>query len=77
MDFRNELKRQLGHKLFEIEATSDEDEVTRTELGLRLMHFFQYEQDPEFEKMFSNFLASKKFENKDNKNKIHDTDDGR
>ena len=69
MNFRNELKRQLGHKLFEIEASSNEDEITRTELGLRLMQFFIYEQDPDFEKMFSEFLTKKKWEKREKDSK--------
>ena len=59
MNFRNELKKALGHKLFDIEVETKEQEIIRTELGLRLLQFFKYEQDPEFSKMFNSFLIKR------------------
>ena len=72
MSFRNELKRQLGHKLFEIKAKNPDEEAERIELAIRLMHFFKYEQDPEFEKWFSNFIVDKKITTVDNREDLFD-----
>ena len=75
MNFRNELKRQLGHKLFEIESHSDDEEFERADLGLRLLQFLKYEQDPEFEQLFNEFLSNRKWEFIKNNNKTQDNNE--
>lgn len=49
-NFRQQIKKQIAAQIFEIKIENQEQELERNELGLRLLQFFEYEQDPEFEK---------------------------
>lgn len=62
MEFRQKIKKEIASKIFEIEIENQEQELERNELGLRLLQFFEYEQDPEFEKWFAEFCHNKKWE---------------
>lgn len=62
MSFRTEIKRDIAAKLFEIEVNNQEEELERNEVGLRLLSFFEYEQDPEFVAWFTEFCHRKKWE---------------
>ena len=59
-NYRTKIKRELATALFEIEAETEEQKLERYDLGLRLVQFFEYEQDPEFEKIFNDFCYNKK-----------------
>ena len=62
MNFRQQVKREIATKIFELKIENQEQEIERNELGLRLLQFFEYEQDPEFEKWFSEFCNRKKWD---------------
>ena len=62
MNFRQEIKKQIASHIFEIQTKNKEQELEKNELGLRLLQFFEYEQDPEFIKLFNKFCYKKKWE---------------
>ena len=64
MEFRQKIKKEIASKIFEIKIENQEQELERNELGLRLLQFFEYEQDPEFERWFTEFCHKRKWERK-------------
>ena len=47
--YRKDLKEQIMHYALGIETNDIDEELNKCELNLRLLKFFQYEQNPEFE----------------------------
>jgi len=68
MDFRTKIKKQIASQIFEIETGNQEQELEKNELGLRLLKFFEYEQDSEFEQWFANFCSKRKWKEEREKN---------
>ena len=60
-NFRQQIKKQIASQIFKIEAENQEQELEKNELGLRLLQFFEYEQDPDFEKWFTEFCHNKRW----------------
>lgn len=69
MNFRQQIKREIATKIFELKIENQEQEIERNELGLRLLQFFEYEQDPEFVTWFNDFCHKKKWERKQKEEK--------
>lgn len=60
--FRQEIKKEIASKIFEIKVKNQTQEIEKNELGLRLLKFFEYEQDPEFIQWFTKFCHNKKWQ---------------
>ena len=61
MDFRTKIKKEIASQVFKIETNTSEELLEKNELGLRLLKFFEYEQDPEFEQWFTKFCSKRKW----------------
>lgn len=61
LDFRQSMKKEIASQIFEIQTENEEQELEKNELGLRLLQFFEYEQDPEFVKWFTEFCYKKRW----------------
>ena len=59
MDFRTKIKKEMASQIFEVEAKTKEEVLEKYDLGVRVLKFFQYEQDPEFEKWFDDFCKKR------------------
>ena len=64
--YRLKIKAEMIKTLLDAPALNQEQNITKTELGLRVLKFFEYEQDPEFEKMFNSFCEQKKWKKENN-----------
>ena len=62
LDFRQSMKKEIASQIFEIQTENEEQELEKNELELRLLQFFEYEQDPEFVKWFTEFCYKKRWE---------------
>lgn len=58
--YRTKMKRQVISYLLNMNADNQEQYIEKNELSLRLLKFFEYEQDPDFEKLFNNFINQKR-----------------
>lgn len=61
-NFRQKMKKNIASQIFEIKTKTKDEEFEKNELGLRLLQFFEYEQDPEFIQWFNHFCYQKKWE---------------
>lgn len=59
MDFRTKMKKEMASQIFEVEAKTKEEVLEKYDLGIRVLKFFQYEQDEEFEKWFDDFCKKR------------------
>lgn len=64
MDFRTKIKKEMASQIFEVEAKTKEEVLEKYDLGVKVLKFFQYEQDEEFEKWFDDFCKRKAKEDK-------------
>lgn len=64
MSFRDQLKEKIAYSIYEVESKDLTQEIERNELGIRLLKFLKYEQDPAFEKWFNEFCVEKSKEEK-------------
>lgn len=60
MDFRTKIKREIISYAMKIETDTKDENLEKNELNLRLLKFFEYEQDPEFERLFNEFCYKKR-----------------
>lgn len=59
LEFREQLKEDIAKKILNMEVKNKEQQIEKCDLGLRLLKFFQFEEDPEFEKVFDEFCKKK------------------
>ena len=57
--FREKIKKEISSQLMKVETKNKEQMIEKCDLGLRLLKFFEYEKDSEFEKWFDNFCRAK------------------
>ena len=55
LQFREQLKADIAKQVLDVQAETKEQQLEKADLGLRMLKFFQFEQDEEFEKMFDEF----------------------
>ena len=58
-DYREKLKLEIAKYASDLEAETKEEKIEKFDLGLRLVKFLQYENNPDFEKWFNNFCREK------------------
>ena len=64
LKFREQLKEDIAKKILNTEVKNKEQQIEKCDLGLRLLKFFQFEEDTEFEKIFDEFCKKKTEEEK-------------
>ena len=55
LEYREKLKVDISKQILDIQADTKEQKTEKYDLGIKLLKFFQYEEDPEFTKLFDEF----------------------